>query len=392
MTITKQLAVGEDTQSQGSSEMSRPWGRFRPRSFERLPGWRRMGTAAALAGIVGGVVGAGSVTVFDRHSPAPVSAAAPRSPGILNVPALLVKVLPAVVSIQTRLATGGAGVGTGMVITPDGEVLTNAHLVGGATSITVTRYGTRGALPARLVGASSEDDVALVRIEGAEDLPTVTLGTSVDVTIGTSVVAVGSSLGLSGGTPTASEGIISAEGRSITTDQNGQSVVLAGLFETDAAINPGNSGGPLFESSGRVIGINTAVDGSAQGVGFAIPVDQAKSLLPQLRAGGTNGTPNDFLGIEGVSLTPATRDASGLVPTTGVVVAHVAAGSPAKAAGLLPGDVIVALDGAPITDAVQLRQLVASAKVGQRLQLQVVRGSITTVFTATLVATPPSNR
>ncbi len=392
MTITKQLAAGEDTQSQGSGEMSRPWGRFRPRSFQRLPGWRRMGVAAALAGIIGGVVGARSVTIFDRHSPAPVSATAPRSPKILNVPALLVKVLPGVVSIQTRLATGGVGVGTGMVITPNGEVLTNAHLVGGATSITVTRYGTRGALPARLVGASPADDVALVRIEGAEDLPTVTLGTSVDVTIGTSVVAVGSVLGLSAGTPTASEGIISAEGRSITTDQNGQNVSLEGLFETDAAINPGNSGGPLFESSGRVIGINTAVDGSAQGIGFAIPVDQAKSLLSQLRAGATNGTPNAFLGVEGVSLTPAIRDASGLVPTTGVVIAHVAAGSPAKAAGLLPGDVIVAIDGASITDAVQLRQLVASAKVGQHLQLQVIRGSTTTVLTATLVATPLSTR
>ena len=192
MTITKQPTAGKDRQSQGSWEMSQPWGPFQSHTFQRLPGWRRMGVAATLAGIIGGLVGAGSVTVFDRHSPAPVSAAAPRSPGVLNVPALLVKVLPGVVSIQTRFGTGGVGVGTGMVITPDGEVLTNAHLVNGATSITVTRYGTRGALPARLVGASSEDDVALVRIEGVEDLPTVTLGTSVDVTIGTSVVAVGS--------------------------------------------------------------------------------------------------------------------------------------------------------------------------------------------------------
>jgi serine protease Do len=252
----------------------------------------------------------------------------------------------------------------------------------------VTRYGTRGAPPARLVGASPADDVAQVRIEGAEGLPTVTLGTSVDVAVGTSVVAVGSALGLSAGTPTATEGIISAEGRSITTDQSGQSVTLEGLFQTDAAINSGNSGGPLFESGGRVIGINTAVAGSVQGTDFAIPVDQARSLLSQLRAGGTTGAPTTFLGADGVSLTSAIRDAFGLVPTTGVVIAHVAAGSPAKAAGLLPGDVIVALDGAPITDAVQLRQLVANAKVGQRLQLQVIRGSTTTILTATLVATP----
>ena len=222
----------------------------------------------------------------------------------------------------------------------------------------------------------------------AKDLPTLILGASCAVAVGTSVVAVGSGLGLQAGTPTASEGIISAEGRSITTDENGQTLTLEGLFQTDAAIDPGNSGGPLLDSTGRVIGINTAVAGSGQGMGFAIPVDQAKYLLAQLRTGGTTGKSAPFLGIEAVSLTPAISVAYGLVPTAGVVIVHVAEGSPAQAAGLFPDNVIVAVDGTPITEAVQLRQLLASAKSGQRLHLQVIRGSTTTVLTATLATTP----
>jgi S1-C subfamily serine protease len=304
------------------------------------------------------------------------------------VPALLAKVLPGVVSIHTSLATGGQGAGTGMVITSDGEVLTNAHVVSGATTITVTRYGTSRALAARLVGASPEDDLALLHIDSQENLPTVSLGTSADVPVGAFVVAVGNALGLSAGTPSATEGIISAEGRSITNDQDGQAVTLENLFQTDAAINPGNSGGPLFSSDGRVIGINTAVAGAAEGIGFAIPVDQAKDLLAHLRAGVMTGTPLAFLGVEGVSLTPAIADAYGLLASAGVVVFRVVAGSPADAAGLLPDDVVVAIDGAPVNDAIQLRRLVASSKVGQRLQLQIVRGADTTTFTVTLGSAP----
>ena len=357
---------------------------IRAASFGHQSRWRRFAIAVALAGLLGGVVGAGGVALFDRQPLAP-SPPATTSP---NVPALLAKVLPGVVSIHTSLATGGQGAGTGMVITSDGEVLTNAHVVSGATTITVTRYGTSRALAARLVGASPEDDLALLHIDSQENLPTVSLGTSADVPVGAFVVAVGNALGLSAGTPSATEGIISAEGRSITNDQDGQAVTLENLFQTDAAINPGNSGGPLFSSDGRVIGINTAVAGAAEGIGFAIPVDQAKDLLAHLRAGGMTGTPLAFLGVEGVSLTPAIADAYGLLASAGVVVFRVVAGSPADAAGLLPDDVVVAIDGAPVNDAIQLRRLVASSKVGQRLQLQIVRGADTTTFTVTLGSAP----
>ena len=356
----------------------------------RPSGRRLVVLVAVMAGLIGGGVGAGGTVLFDRPASvsAPPAAAAPVVANGSDVPALLAKVLPAVVSIQTRLSGGGQAAGTGMVISAGGEVLTNAHVVSGASTITATRYGTTQALPAHLVGASPDDDLALLRVEGARDLPTVRLGSSASTPVGAAVVAVGNALGLSAGTPTATEGIVSAEGRSVTTNEAGRSVTLDGLFQTDAAINPGNSGGPLFDRAGAVIGINTAVAGSAQGIGFAIPIDHAKALLGQLRYGGTTGAPAAYLGIGGLRLTPALRDAYGLTPGAGVVVAEVVPGSPAEAAGLAPGDVIVAIDGTPLSDTVDLRQLVQAAKVGQALHLQVVRGATTTSVVVTLGAAP----
>lgn len=363
-----------------------------PRESRGRPVSRMFPAAVAivLAGLIGGGVGAGGMMLLGRPTSVPAHpvAAAPAA-ARMNVPALLAKVLPGVVSVQTRLASGGQAAGTGMVISAGGEVLTNAHVVAGASSITVTRYGTTRELPARLVGASPGDDLALIRVEEATDLPTVRLGSSASAPVGASVVAVGNALGLSAGTPTATEGIISAEGRSVTTDEAGRSVTLEGLLQTDAAINPGNSGGPLFDARGEVIGINTAIAGSAQGIGFAIPVDHAKGLLGQLRHGGTTGAPAAYLGIDGLPLTPALRDAYGLTPNAGVVVAGVAAGSPAEEAGLVPGDVIVAVNGTPVSNTVELRQLVKAFKAGQRIHLQVVRGATTMSVTVTVAMAPP---
>lgn len=357
----------------------------------RHPTRQLVGVVATLAGLVGGGVGAGGVALFDRPAPAitPPAAVVPAPVNGSDLPALLAKILPGVVSIQTRLGDGGRGAGTGMLLSARGEVLTNAHVVAGASAITVTRYGTTRSLAAHLVGASPSDDLALIQIDGARDLPAVRLGSSARVAVGTAVVAVGNALGLSAGSPTATEGIISAEGRSVTTDQGGRSLTLEGLFQTDAAINPGNSGGPLFDTTGAVIGINTAVASSAQGIGFAIPIDHAKALLGQLRQGGTAPAPATYLGIDAVRLTPSLRDAYGLTPDAGVVVTQVLPGSPAERSGLAPGDVIVAIDGTSISDTVELRHAVQAAKVGQRLHLQVVRGATTTSVTVTLGAASP---
>ena len=346
--------------------------------------WRRSAIGVALAALGGGLVGAAATSLFDRQ-PLASSAPARIEP---NIPAMLAKVLPGVVSIQTRLSAGGQSTGTGMVISPDGEVLTSAEVVNGAASIQVTRYGTNRALSARLVGISPAHDLALVRVEDQDHLPTVRLGISADVPIGALVVAVGSAFGLSVGTPTTTEGIISAEGRSITTGLGNQAVTLEDLLQTDAVISSGSSGGPLVSSDGVVIGVNTAATSREPGIGFAIPVDQAKDLLPALRAGGMERSAATFLGINTVSLTPAISGACGLLANTGVVVSRVIKASPAEKAGLLRGDILVAVDGTPIVDATQLSLLLARAQVGQHLHLQVLRGAEMTTFTVDLGPVP----
>ncbi len=343
------------------------------------PARRLIALTSLLAGLIGGGVGAGGMELLH-----PTSAVAPPAAAGSNVPALLANVLPGVVSVQAQLASGDQAAGTGMVLTSGGEVLTNAHVVAGASSITITRYGTTRKLPARLVGASRADDLALIQIKGVRNLPTVRLGSSAKTPVGASVVAVGNALGLSAGTPTATEGIISAEGRSVTTNEAGRSVTLNNLFQTDAAINPGNSGGPLFNSAGAVIGVNTAGASAAQGISFAIPIDHVKALLDQLRQGGIHSAPTAYLGITGLRLTPALKDAYGLTPNAGVVVAKVTSGSPAEVAGLVPGDVIIAVDNTPVNDAVELHQLVQAANVGEQIHLKVVRGVTTMSVLVTL--------
>ena len=171
-----------------------------------------------------------------------------------------------------------------MIITSDGEVLTNNHVIelysqGGNTgTITVTEYGQTKALPTTLVGYDQSKDVALLKINNASNLPTVTFGNSGKAVVGDAVVAIGNALGLAAGTPTVTQGIISALGRSVTAGGEGtQTETLQNMIQTDAAINPGNSGGPLIDTSGQVIGMNTAVAGtssdgtSSQNIGFAIP-------------------------------------------------------------------------------------------------------------------------
>ena len=219
-----------------------------------------------------------------------------------DVQGILARVLPSVVSIsatstQTSIFFGrGAGTtqvtasGTGIVISKNGEVVTNDHVVSGATSITVTLNGASSALPARVIGASPANDLALLQVEGVSDLTPAVLGASRSMVVGDDVIAVGYALGLAGG-PTVTDGIISATGRSVSTETaGGQTSTLANMFQTDAAISSGNSGGPLVDASAQVIGINTLVatssrSATAQNIGFAIPSDTVTSLLPLLRSG-----------------------------------------------------------------------------------------------------------
>ena len=344
-----------------------------------------MGIAVAVIAAVAGGYAAGRLSTGKTSSAvapvAPVSgpfspAATPPIPSEPSIRPLLAGVLPSVVSI-TAAGPGGRGEGTGIIISSDGEVLTNAHVVAGATTVSVTKYGSTEPVGAKLVGRSVGDDLALLRIDGARNLPAAQLGSSNAVQVGDPVVAVGNALGLAAGTPSVTTGIISAEGRSIT-DRTG--TTMTGLLQTDAAINPGNSGGPLFDRTGTVIGVNTAVAASAgngmqaQNIGFAIPIDRARALLPVLRSGGPADTRSAELGVTTVTLTDSLRAAYGLTSRPGALVVAVAPGSPAAAVGIRSGDVIAGIDGARVTSSEDLKAAVMTGKVGDRINIDVLRG------------------
>ncbi len=253
--------------------------------------------STVLAATVGGTVGYLAArdsqrTIVERFSPNTPAFAKPA-----DIQAVLAKVEPAVVSIETTGSRHGGtvvGAGTGMILTADGQVLTNNHVIAGASSLTVTLFGQSDLLPAKVIGTDPSQDLALIQIEGQHGLPTVELGDSNRALVGDNVLAIGNALALSGG-PTVTEGIVSSTDRSLaaTSDLTGKLENLSGLIQTDAAINSGNSGGPLVNSDGQVIGMNTAVAESTQGnapaqnIGFAIAIDTIKPLLGRLRTGGT---------------------------------------------------------------------------------------------------------
>jgi S1-C subfamily serine protease len=346
---------------------------------------------AVVAALIGGGVGAGVTALADNgngnnntvtiHEGNSDPGAAVLS-GNVTIPQLVKKVIPAVVSIDVK-SHGNEDEGTGMIITGSGEVITNNHVIelftngGGTGTITVTEYGQKKADPATLVGYNTQEDVALLKInDPSPNLPTVTFGSSSKAVVGDAVVAIGNALGLAAGTPTVTQGIVSALGRSVSAGGEGTATEnLQNLIQTDAAINPGNSGGPLIDTSGQVIGMNTAVAGNsedgtnAQNIGFAIPAAEVESLLPQLEKGGPATNGGGYLGVDITTLTTALRQQYGFTPTAGVVVLDVVAGSPAAKAGLVQGDVIVEIDGSAVTTAENLQSVVQKDKAGQNIQV-----------------------
>ena len=346
---------------------------------------------ASLAGIIGALSGAGvgavvataiaghdTTTVVHEALPAPA-----RLSQVNDVPTVLAAVEPAVVSITTD-----QGSGTGMVISASGDVITNYHVVAGANFIHVSLYQKTGFQDAYVKGYDQDDDVALIHIPGASHLATVVLGDSTQVRVGDNVIAVGNALNLPGG-PSATTGIVSALGRTI-----GGTAVAAGellppnLIQTDAAINPGNSGGPLLDAAGEVIGMNTLViqqaadSTAAQGLGFAIPVDTIKSLIPTLEKG-LRVAPTE-LGISMQDNTPQLAAQYGFPTTTGVIVSQVLVDSPAYRAGMEAYDVIVSFDGQPVRSSAGLIALLAEHSPGQRVTMTALRGTATLHFALTL--------
>jgi putative serine protease PepD len=378
-----------------------------PPGSTKTPGrFRSWFPVAVVAAIIGGGIGAGVTALADNNSNNGAgnaviheSNAAPGAAvlsGNVTIPQLVDKVINAVVSIDVK-SGGNEDEGTGMILTSNGEVITNNHVIelyteGNNTgSITVTEYGQTKPLPATLIGYDQTKDMALLKITNASNLPTVTFGDSSKAVVGDSVVAIGNALGLSAGTPTVTQGIVSALGRTVTAGGIGtQTETLQNMIQTDAAINAGNSGGPLIDTAGQVIGMNTAVAGTtsdgtnSQNIGFAIPTAQVAATLPELQKGGQAGNGGGYLGVDITTLTPALRQQYGFTPTSGAVVLTVVAGSPAAKAGLVQGDVIVSINGTAIATSEDLQKIVQDAKAGQSVSITYYVGDSKRTTTATL--------
>jgi S1-C subfamily serine protease len=260
---------------------------------------------------------------------------------------------PGLVDVVSTLGYQQAtSAGTGLVLTSSGEVLTNNHVIEGATSITVTDIGNGRSYRASVVGYNQSHDIAVLQLQGASGLKTVTLGNSSTTAASQKVVALGNAGG-KGGTPSVAAGRITSLGASITASDGGAgtSEQLTGLIRTNAPIQPGDSGGPLVNTAGQVIGINTAAGGQAQTQAFAIPIDEAMSIARQIEAGTSSATVHiGATGFLGVQILSSGSAAAGGVPAgTGAMVAGVVSRSPAAAAGLAAGDVITGVSGHSIS-------------------------------------------
>jgi serine protease Do len=302
------------------------------------------------------------------------------------------KVAPAVVTISTTTGglVSGSGTGSGVIYDAAGWILTNRHVAENAESLTVTLNDGRS-FDGTVYGLDSLTDLAIVKIDG-EDLPVAPIGASADLEPGQLAIAIGNPLGFEN---TVTTGIVSGLGRVITASDASQTSAetLRNLIQTDAAINPGNSGGPLVNSAGQVIGINTAVNAEAQGLGFAIPIDVAKPIMEQALAGQELQRP--WIGVYYVPVTPAIAEEEGLGVDAGALVSSssggadaVFPGSPAEVAGIQDGDVIVAIEGEQITTEADLAALMLLHAPGDTVTLRVMRGSSVTEIDVTLGVLP----
>ncbi len=295
------------------------------------------------------------------------------------------------------------GIGSGFIINEDGEILTNNHVITGSRNITVT-LSDKKQYPATVLGIDRRSDLALIKIKANRKLPFVHLGDSEHLVVGQKVLAIGNPFGLEG---TLTTGIVSSLGRSL---QNEDGNALEGLIQTDAAINPGNSGGPLLDSSGNVIGINTAIYGSQTasgeagsiGIGFAMPINRAKEKLEEYRSTGQISHP--VLGIsQTLFIQGDLAEALSMPSSGGLLIEGLDSGSPADAAGLrgpnrsvivgpyrlgVGGDLIIAIDGRPIDSQEALRKALNLKRPGEAMALTIFRGGKTSKITVTLGSAP----
>lgn len=351
------------------------------RTFPRLLVALAVVAMSVGGGIIGGIIAGGADGGVS--SGGPLVTAAPVDPdkvGDTNIARAAAVIAPSVVTIDAVTGEGGA-TGTGIIVSSDGEIVTNHHVIEGATSVRVLLNGATEAVEAEVLASDPSNDLALVRLESAvSGLVAATLADATSIAVGDPVVAVGYALNLDGG-PSVTSGIVSALNRTLEIEAG----ALDRLIQTDAAISSGNSGGPLINLRGEVIGVNTAVarsgfETAANNIGFAIGVDEVKRVVEQLRTeAGGEARRQGYLGIA-----LADRNDGG----TGAVVAEVESGSPADKAGLEVRDVILQIDDQTITGQNALIAIIRDSSPGEEIEILIERGGERLTLKATLVARP----
>ncbi len=362
--------------------------------------WPRVLLVLALAATIGGFAGAQIATEMNSESAGssnsdvddasnrptsqPILTAVPGLdvPPVVDVAAVVERISPSVVTVVADGSSdlgSGRSTGTGVVITSDGEILTNSHVVEGASQVSVLFGDSIDPIPAEVLAADPGNDLALLKID-LDGLTPAVFADPASISIGDEVVAVGFALDLDGG-PTVTRGIVSALNRTIANSDG----ALDGLIQTDAAISSGNSGGPLLNASGEVVGINTAVfqssvNTAANNVGFAISVGEALPVIETLRelAGGETRV-EGYLGVGLEDRVDGGR---------GAVITEVGAGSPAADAGIEPRDIVVDVDGTPIDGQGALIAAIRDRSPGDTIAIEVLRGGSRLTLTATLVERP----
>ncbi|MFZ9622256.1 MAG: S1C family serine protease [Ilumatobacteraceae bacterium] len=371
-----------------------PYEQARERNTSRT-GVARVAALAVLLSLISGFIGGVIATQVDESSdtasdkPFTQVTAAPvvsdvEQDELSGVAQAAQRLANSVVTISSSVDSGlseGEATGTGVVVTSNGEILTNAHVVDGASEVRVRFAGETEPVVADVVAADSGNDLALLRVN-ASGLTAATFAKPGSVRVGDQVVAIGYALALDGG-PSITTGIVSALKRTIFTESG----ALNSLIQTDAAISSGNSGGPLANMRGEVVGINTAVargdtNSSANNIGFAISVDEVLAVLQQLRDQASGDAREE--GFLGVSLEP--RSDGGV----GSIISTVQPGSPAQEAGIVVGDIVLAVDGEPVNGQAGLVAAIRDRSPGDSISIELVRDGERLTVTATLVARPRS--
>lgn len=403
--------------SAGSSGSIPTWAPPPPVTPQSNSLWHQIAAAVVIAAVIAAAAGAGigwslARTISARNGTAqtntqtntqqpeqpgsPIQPVNPGTGGSLNTDAIAAKINPAIVDINTVVGSGQAA-GTGQIITSNGEILTNNHVVDRSTSIEVTIAGRSQTYPAHVIGVDPSADIALIQIDGVSGLPTVSFASSSSVKVGDPIVAIGNALG-QGGAPDVSRGSITALDQTITASEGSKSEQLSGMLQSDATIYPGDSGGPLVNSSGQVVGMITAGDvqgfrSSASTVNYAIPSDTILSVVNQIRSGQASSDiiygQTGYIGVSVQDIDAAVAARLNLNVSSGALVQGVVSSSPAAGAGITRYSVITSIAGASINNIDDLGSALLAHKPGERVSITWVNQSGTHTATVTLGGVNP---